>query len=525
QFEMEKISTIFIYASGYKTPVKGDCNCWHPDKKDCRDVEGHKPSYEEVDLEDIADSLMKVMRICRLHPWEVKRTKEVIKRSFRHYEEIRFRIDRVPRKRFCKENFLHDLAVEAGMSRMDSQLAYGIVKRAFHAYYHGTGEGGIRLKSYADQMRHRSECLWRHAAKRTAEIFAVYAGLMYSEQMKYEECIECVYLMLFKELQSRFEFAKSKQEICRCKKDQPKIESLWDGLSGATMLSANTAVTTELFFNKQTFEVTNPTSTVSLKAEFTIFSHSEVMASSKALVDAKNTSNHISNSRQDNEKMVENMSDDKDEPKKKKHKKKKKKRDEKCKCPALQCTKERPPPVITAECSQGPYVCRWIPYEETFPAHCVPCPPMETICPPCDHDDRSCDDECTCTCQFCTCQPVDEFVEEEHGENLSATGLEDRDTDFCWLAPFRDDKIVQHEVEPSISEEYFGEEAEEALFECRCTCEYKQRAFPHLFTYLVPFKTQPIEPEEPPVEEPVKPQKPPCGISMETYRCWNEPSS
>lgn len=65
---------------------------------------------------------------------------------------------------------------------------------------------------------------------------------------------------------------------------------------------------------------------------------------------------------------------------------------------------------------------------------------------------------------------------------------------------------------------------EEEPFQCRCTCEYKQRAFPHLFTYLAPFKPEPKAPEEEvAVEEPVKSKKPPCGVSWDAYRCWMEP--
>jgi len=87
--------------------------------------------FRRLDIEDVTDSVMKVMRICGLRPWEVKRSAGVIKRSLQHYEEVVQRIDRIPRKRFAKESFLHGMAYEAQMSRMDAQMAYAIVKRAF----------------------------------------------------------------------------------------------------------------------------------------------------------------------------------------------------------------------------------------------------------------------------------------------------------------------------------------------------------------------------------------------------------
>jgi len=48
-----------------------------------------------------------------------------------HSEELLFEERRIPRKRFAKESFLHGMAYEAQMSRMDAQMAYAIVKRAF----------------------------------------------------------------------------------------------------------------------------------------------------------------------------------------------------------------------------------------------------------------------------------------------------------------------------------------------------------------------------------------------------------
>lgn len=90
-----------------------------------------RAEYRQMDIEDVTDSVMKVMRICGLKPWEVKLAAGVIRKSFTHFEEVIHRIDRVPRKRFGKESFLHGLAHEAQMSRMDAQMAYAIVKRAF----------------------------------------------------------------------------------------------------------------------------------------------------------------------------------------------------------------------------------------------------------------------------------------------------------------------------------------------------------------------------------------------------------
>ncbi|EDX07858.1 GD25304 [Drosophila simulans] len=123
-FEIESTKTL--------PPLPPKCPCHQPDHKDCGESNRElQAEYHLLDIADVTDSVMKVMRICGLRPWEVKRAAGVIKRSLQHYEEIVQRIDRVPRKRFAKESFLHGLAHEAQMSRMDAQMAYSIVKRAF----------------------------------------------------------------------------------------------------------------------------------------------------------------------------------------------------------------------------------------------------------------------------------------------------------------------------------------------------------------------------------------------------------
>ncbi|EDV98278.1 uncharacterized protein LOC6569070 [Drosophila grimshawi] len=497
----------------------GFCQCWRPEVNNCGPDEDDR-SYFETDIDDIANSLMRVMCICRLRPWEVKLTKDVIKRSFRHYEELRYRVDRVPRKRFNKENFLHDVGVEAGMNRMDGQLAYGITKRAFRAYFHGTGENGLRVQALAEQLKHREECMWLHAAKRTAEIFAAYAGLMYSEQMQYEKCIECVYKALYEELLSRFRYV----DTCNCnppEKSQSTVgdekkavhKAALDGLPNNTINTTSTAITTELFFNKLSMDVSKATSGSSMRAEYYVVAQAESVRSfgerrlREAQISKTTSSKGASERKRKKQKLV------------------------KCDCRQMVCGLERLSPVITAECSQGPYICRWLPYnekEEQFLEHRVPCPPMDVLCPPCEHEERSCDEECTCTCQLCRCPFAygEDDVEEEHAEKLSNSGVEDRDTDYCWLAPLRD--FPRSETVSESSEATVEQEEEEDIVDpdaCVCMCEYKRRSQPHLFTYLAPFKD---EKSIPVVEEPVetvKRQGPPCGISWATYRCWNEPTN
>ncbi|ALC42772.1 CG13872 [Drosophila busckii] len=500
------ISTTYVMSTDSMFAADKACPC-EEFKDECpRNVLSLPETTLELDIDDIADSLMQVMRICGLKPWEVKRTKEIIKHSFRHYSELRFRIDRVPSKRFAKEHFMHDLAVKAGMSRMDAQLVFGIVKRAFRAYYHATGEGGRRLLSIATQMRHRSECVWRHAARKTAEIYAVYRGLLYSEQLQYQACIECVYKDLYSTLQSRLAY-DDPEPCCECARPRSNVDI-------AKLKSVSTVTTTEIFFNQQPLAMSRAESNISIHLNYKQMKVNLDRTISRNVREYKASVNSMRSIASKNSIRV-------------------------CDCRPLLCTrnpiKQRPAPEISAECSQGPYTCRWLPYdEEDEPKHRVPCPPMEVICVPCEHEGIVCAEDCTCTCRVCTCAPIVSHEEEHLGEKLSQAGVEDHDTDYCWLAPFRDWPLGEPRYlkEPSVvyeGEEEMGEELSEEPFEpyvCTCTCKYKQRAKPHLFTYLMPFRTPPRQSSDPetPAPPPPEPRVPPCGISIAAYRCWTEPT-
>lgn len=523
------LSKLFGFPPEELQPTHHFCECAKPDKKNCKEME-QKTNLREVledDLEDIVNSLTQVMCICRLRPWEVKRLRDPIRRSFRHYAEIHYRVNRLPKKRFAKENFLHDASLIAGMTRMDGQLAYGIVKRAFRAYYHGTGEEGKRVESVAKQMRHRSECLWAHAARRTAEVFAIYAGLMYSEQKQYEECIQCVYRNLYRELQARFQYQPPSEENCHClgDKQENKLDARVKMPPSATTINTTISnITTELFFHSKKFEVSKASSAATMH---------DVVVSMQTVLDWPKVVKTKDKEKKDNDKgtsalpsemTLSSQTSKTSKRMKKKLSRRQRKRLETCNCPPLYCRTEVPPPApgITAESSQGPYICRWLPFsgEEDQVKHHVPCPPMEVICPPCKDRETSCDEECTCTCQVCTCPPSfgDMIVEEEHGEKLSATGLEDRDTDFCWLAPFRDpdwpplERLVEEE-ELLLSDQSSVDQS---------SSHSRVSGDSLMYTYLKPFRSMPkipvaVKPET--VEEPSQPSRP-CGVSMETYRCW-----
>ncbi|XP_037715190.1 uncharacterized protein LOC119550540 [Drosophila subpulchrella] len=510
-------------------PQPPKCPCHLPDRQDCgeQNKEMHL-KYRQLDIEDVTDSVMKVMRICGLRPWEVKRSAGVIKRSLQHYEEVVQRIDRIPRKRFAKESFLHGMAYEAQISRMDAQMAYAIVKRAFKAFYHGTGMGGRRYFCLQDKVTHVSECLWLHAARRTAQIHAALAGLMHSEELLFEERIECVYKNLYDVLQTRVLWADNVTCICgQGTAPQSHVVSN-TGSSQTTQM--------EVLYARHKMGASSAPSKTSTRAGTQKPSAAVSAASSRHNHILRRGDQTMSNKRTP---VSGSSTTSASQPK--------------CNCPHLRCCREygeaRESPEITAECSQGPYICRWLPFteeDEEFPEHRVPFPPLEVVCPPCPKEDLSCDSECTCTCQVCTCRPAfDDGAgeqEEQMGEKLSKTGLEDQDTDFCYVGPFRGSSVERmarlKEREKLLEvEEELEEVEEEQDIQCGCTCEYKQHAYPHLFTYLTPFKIKKEAEEEPQPKvekvnlveesesEDLLSKPPPCGVSLDTYRCWVKPTS
>ncbi|KAH8279237.1 hypothetical protein KR026_004573 [Drosophila bipectinata] len=477
-----------------------------------------------LDIEDVTDSVMKVMRICGLRPWEVRRSAEVIRNSLTHYDEVRERIDLVPRKRFAKETFLNGLAKEGQMNRMDAQMAYAIVKRAFRALYYGTGQGGKQYICLQVVLDHNQECLWLHAARRTAAIYAALTGLMHSEEQQVEERIECVYKNLFDVLQTRVVFADD--WVCSCD-IEPESKSVTNAVSTMT-------TQVEVLYQKQNLELsTGPSALTYQRLEINRTVDSEDRSShSRYNYSLRKTPNKT-----ESRKLSEGPSSSTVVSQ------------AKCNCPPLRCFREageaREAPEITAECSQGPYICRWLPFTEEddkFEEHCAPYPPIEEVCPPCVNVEISCDSECTCTCQVCKCRPHydgDDIGEEENlDEKASKSGVEDYDTDYCWLAPFRGSskERLDRKKQKAQPEEALVKvtKEKETLSKCCCMCKYK-RDYPHLFTYLAPFKEEPVKQPEPEASKPEPLQKPlphfsesedllskapPLGVSLAGYRCW-----
>ncbi|XP_039967545.1 uncharacterized protein LOC120779411 [Bactrocera tryoni] len=381
------------FMSNYKCECYGHtfCNC--PDKT-------MQSSIFMENVYDVAETLAQIMVICGIHQAKAKAAIDVIIYSFIHYDEIRHRIDTVPRKRLCKEDLIHDLGRKCLMSRMEAQLTYSIIKRAFKAFYHGTSEGGIRNPMLEAQMVHSQECLWVHAAKRTAQIYASYEGMFFTAQKNYESLIKCVYKKLYDRMQSRSSPLVLSDCSCtgcvqRTVVELPKPSKSMYSIHGPINEEDSTNLRVLPVVSgsdlDQTCDVKGYVSTKGLRTD-------DGTASSTSV----------------------NLP-----------------RCYKCNCPRLicDCDVELETGVVNVECGQGPYKCQWVRMDENDEVLKKPCLelPEEHECPiDCDGESAICDPECECDCESCECQPeessdydepetVDEKAEEEEQFSIEPT--------------------------------------------------------------------------------------------------------
>ncbi|KAI8123222.1 hypothetical protein FF38_11664 [Lucilia cuprina] len=360
------------------------CDCFQPHNYcNC----SHKIISSDILIEnvnDIAESLVEVMNLCGIYLVKAKASIDIIIYYFLHFEEIIHRIDSIPKKRFCKEDLIHDLSRKCSMDRIEAQMACSIIKRAFKAFYHGTDMGGVPNNLLSDQLTHTSECLWVHAAKRTAQIYAAYEGLFYACQKDLECKIKLIYKQLYDRISNRNQ--PDDEPECTCMKCFKRIakESL-----------KSVKVTTGMH------DVKDPYEAIYLKEQE---EDKEKQRNENCTV------------------MLETLGEKENE------------RKQHCSCPSLNITakdyvyREIAESTYTGS-SQGPFDCRWISIStEEFEADEGEVNvklPNEFPCPPC-HTDEECETECECSCEDCTCKSDDDIV---CGESYMENG-EDIEKEF-----------------------------------------------------------------------------------------------
>lgn len=179
---------------------------------ECPDAELAGSTVFLENVIDLSHTLAQIMILCGIHECKAKTAVDIITYAFLHYDLVCYCLEEKPKKRLRKEDIFHELGRKCLMNRVEARLAYTIVKRGFKAFYYKPqapiptdGEG---RPLYSD------ECVYVHAARKTAETFGQFDGLSCEEQHAIESKIRVCYKKFYDRMQSRK--ATPGQEDCNC---------------------------------------------------------------------------------------------------------------------------------------------------------------------------------------------------------------------------------------------------------------------------------------------------------------------
>uniref|UniRef100_A0A1I8NVP9 Uncharacterized protein n=1 Tax=Stomoxys calcitrans TaxID=35570 RepID=A0A1I8NVP9_STOCA len=190
------------------------CECFQPHNYCNCPYKAIAAKIHMENVQDVAETLVEVMEICHISLRKARLSAKVVTKYFLHFEELLQRIDAIPKKRLLRENLLHDLQGKCDMQPMEVQMSYSIVKRAFRAFYHGSGEGGVPNPWLHSQLKHTAECMWAHAATRTAQVFTAYEGMFMVTQKNVVAKIRGLYKRLYDRICERS--LPNENQECTC---------------------------------------------------------------------------------------------------------------------------------------------------------------------------------------------------------------------------------------------------------------------------------------------------------------------
>ncbi|XP_037944284.1 uncharacterized protein LOC119683398 [Teleopsis dalmanni] len=158
---------------------------------------------------DLANTLAHVMITCCIHPCKAKNSVDVITYALLNYDEQCYCSS--DKKRIRKEDLFFELSQRLKMDRLETHIAYTIIKRAFKALYF------VPKKCCNEDDENQSDigaCVWANAAKRIAEELARYKKHSCTEQRRYEKKI----LALLSEFYIRTQEPRvaTTYDLCNC---------------------------------------------------------------------------------------------------------------------------------------------------------------------------------------------------------------------------------------------------------------------------------------------------------------------
>lgn len=164
---------------------------------------------------DLANTLAQIMIICGIHECKARSTVDVTTYAFLHYDQVCYCLDTEPKKRLRKEDLFHELGKRCLMNRVEAHLAYNIIKRGFKAFYYKRKETEKdECGNKIEEDKFADECLWVHAAKKTAESYARFDGLSCEEQLGYEAKIKVAYKKFYDRMKTRM--SQPEGDDCNC---------------------------------------------------------------------------------------------------------------------------------------------------------------------------------------------------------------------------------------------------------------------------------------------------------------------
>uniref|UniRef100_A0A1A9VME7 Uncharacterized protein n=1 Tax=Glossina austeni TaxID=7395 RepID=A0A1A9VME7_GLOAU len=161
-------------------------------------------------------AISRVMTLCNVQCTKQNALIDVITFYILNYEEVRHRINTIPRKRLQRLSLIHDLACKCSLNRVDAQVAFSIIKRAFKAFYYGSDEGGVPNPLLNKQLKHSQQCVWNYAAYRTAQVYAAYENMfpICQKSLQFKICT------IYERTRQTFEviFPNNQSYECECMK-------------------------------------------------------------------------------------------------------------------------------------------------------------------------------------------------------------------------------------------------------------------------------------------------------------------
>lgn len=162
---------------------------------------------------DLSHTLAQIMILCGIHECKAKTSVDIITYAFLNYDLVCYCLDVKPTKRLRKEDIFHELGRKCLMNRVEAHLCYNIIKRGFKAfYYHAPSEEEEGKENGNPSFS--QECIYVHAAKRTAEAYAQFEGLSCEEQKGVEAKMLVIYKKFYDRLQTRN--SKPLKDECNC---------------------------------------------------------------------------------------------------------------------------------------------------------------------------------------------------------------------------------------------------------------------------------------------------------------------